>query len=168
MKLYIYYHLPRGGGSILLSLLFLLLTAFSCTEGLNKDAVGLADEEDDIPAIIEIGEDVTRGPYVEGPSLTKYAIYSFYSDTKKVYLSNSILTRSKAGDPWSQSKIVKYPTATRELDFYAMAPGYTGYTITNSYMKPDAKYITYTMPTTNALQTDFMFSSLMASTRKNE
>ena len=166
MKRYINNHLPRGGGSILLSLLFLLVTVFSCTEGLDKSADVLADEEeDDIPAIIEIGEDVTRGAYVEGPSLTKYAIYSFYNDTKKVYLSNSLLTRAKVGDPWSQSKIVKYPTATRELDFYAMAPEFSGSLVTESYMKPDAKYITLTMPTTNDKQTDFMFSSLMASTR---
>ena len=167
MEKYIYNHLPRGGGSISLSLLFLLLIAFGCTDGLDKDSGGLADEDDDIPAIIEIGEDVTRGPYVEGPSLTKYAVYSFYNDTKKVYLSNSILTRAKKGDPWSQSKVVKYPTATREMDFYAMAPGFSGDdNIKKTSMTPTAKYIIYTMPTTNALQTDFMFSSLMASTRK--
>lgn len=165
MKRNIYNHLPRGGSSVLLGILFLLLTTFSCTEGLYRDAGGLTDENDDIAAIIEIGEDDTRGPYIEGPSLTKYSIYSFYSDNKKVYLSNSILSRAKAGDPWSQSKIVKYPTATRELDFYAMAPSFSGYTVTESYMKPDKKYISYTMPTTNAKQTDFMFSSLMASTR---
>lgn len=166
MKKQEYNYSPRGGGSILLSLLFLLLTAFACTEGLEKSAGSLTDEEDDdIPAIIEIGEDVTRGAYVEGPSLTKYSVYTFYNDTKKLYLSNSLLSRDKPGDAWRASKAVKYPNATREMDFYAMAPEFSGNIVTQSYIKNDAKYITYTLPTTNALQTDFMFSSLMAQTR---
>ena len=169
MKLQKYKYSPRGGGSILLSLAFLLVMAVGCTEGLEKDsgsqAVAIVDD-DEPEAIIQIGEDATRGAYVEGPSLTRYAVYSFYNDTKKSYLSNSELTRAQPGDPWTKSKTIKYPTATREMDFYAMAPEFTGSIVTNSKMDQNEKYIVYTLPTTNAKQIDFMFSSLMASTRK--
>ena len=140
---------------------------FSCAEGLEKD-IGNHEgmtSDDDLEVIIEIGDDATRGAYVEGKDLLKYGVYSFYNDTKKVYLSNSVLTRAQAGDAWKKSKAIKYPNATRALDFYAMAPEFSGNLVTQSYMKPDEKYIIYSLPTTNAQQTDFLFSSIMGATQ---
>ena len=164
MKQHIFDYSPRGSGSILLSLTFILLTAIGCT---TEDAMNnqTTSEEDGNEVIIEIGEDATRGAYVEGKDLLKYGVYSFYSDTKKMYLNNSILTRAKAGDAWKKSKAIKYPNATRALDFYALAPEFSGSLVTESYMKPELKYIVHTLPTTNAKQTDFLFSSLMGATQ---
>ncbi|SFW27749.1 Fimbrillin-like [Prevotellaceae bacterium HUN156] len=162
----IYNHLARGGGSLFLSLTFLLMTTIGCADGLDKD-VGALSDDDEPEAIIEIGEDDTRAVYVAGADLTRYAAYSFYNDTKKVYLNNSILTRDKPGDAWKKSKVIRFPTATRAMDFYAMAPGFSGSWITSSKMQPEEKYIVHTLPTTNAQQTDFMFSSLMGITRNS-
>ncbi|SNU04723.1 Fimbrillin-like [Prevotellaceae bacterium MN60] len=160
----IYNHSPRGGGAAFLG--FLLTTAISCADGLDPEASGLLADNDEQEAVIQIGEDVTRGAYVAGPSLTRYAIYGFYNDKKTLYLNNSILTRDKPGDAWKKSKAVQYPSATRAVDFYAMAPGFSGGLVTSSKMQQTEKYIKLTMPTVNSLQTDYMFSSIMAQTRK--
>ena len=150
---------------LIVSLILLLPIATSCTETLEKDMSSpttAIDDDDEI--IIQIGEDVTRGAYVAGPSLLKYAVYSYYSDTKANYLTNSVLTRAAVGDPWDKSKNIKFPNATRQLDFYAMAPGFRLDNVTSTMTK-DEKSVSFKLPTVNAQQTDFMFSSLMGATR---
>ena len=141
-----------------------------CTEGLEKDSgnqtVTTADD-DEPEAIIQIGDDITRGAYVTGANLTKYGVYSFYNDTKNLYLNNSVLTRAQAGDAWNKSKAIKFPSATRAMDFYAMAPEFIGSLITDSKMQPEEKYIVHKLPAINTLQTDFMYSSLLGVTRNS-
>ena len=149
-------------------LLALLLTVTtSCTETLEKDVGGQTTAVgDDDGIIFLVGDDVTRGAYVAGPSLLKYGVYSYYSDNKKNYLANSIVSRTAVGNPWTKSINIKFPNATRELDFYAMAPGFTFNGVTATMTK-DVKSVSFKLPTVNALQTDFMFSSLMAQTRNS-
>ena len=158
------YHHRSMAGTIV-SLLLLSAVAAGCSEKLDMDAGSPVADNDEI--IFLIGEDdhSTRGAYVEGPSLLKYSIYSFYNDTKKVYLTNSLLSREDPTSPWKKSKTVKFPNATRALDFYAMAPDFSGEIIKESSIKADEKTITYTLPNVNGKQTDFMFSSLMGATR---
>lgn len=146
------------------SLLLLLAVAAGCSEKLDNDVGGLT-ADDEITFVIGEDDNFTRGAYVEGPALLKYSVYSFYNDTKKLYLSNSLLSREDVTSPWKKSKTVKFPNATRALDFYAMAPEFTGSIVTQSTMKPEDKQFTYTLPTVNDQQVDFMFSSLMGKTR---
>ena len=153
--------------SLLASLTLLLVLAVSCTETLDKD-VGTQTTtlNDDDEIILQIGDDVTRGDYVAGPSLLKYGVYSYYSDSKINYLANSVVSRAVVGDPWKKSKNIKFPNATRELDFYALAPGFTVSYATTTMTK-DEKSVSFKLPTINAQQQDFMFSSLMAQTRNS-
>lgn len=141
---------------------------------LSSITVGCAEDNDmnietsfvDDDITILIGEDAnfTRGEYIPGASLKKYAVYSYYSDNKKNYLTNSIVSRENVGDPWKKSKNIKFPNATRQLDFYAMAPAFLLDNVT-TVMKTDEKSIAFTLPGRNDQQVDFMFSSLMGQTR---
>ena len=148
---------------LIVSLMLLSTIAVSCAEGNDTD-VGRFSANDDITILI--GEDAcfTRGDYIPGASLKKYAVYSYYSDNKKNYLTNSIVSRENVGDPWKKSKNIKFPNATRALDFYAMAPAFLLDDVT-TIMKVDEKNITFTLPGRNDQQVDFMFSSLMGQTR---
>lgn len=152
----------------LISLILLVIAVVSCSETFDSDVGDQTAQSamNDGDIIIQIGDDVTRGNYVAGPSLLKYGVYSYYSDNKKTYLSNSIVSRTAVGDPWKKSKNIKFPNATRELDFYALAPGFT-YSGVTTTMTSDLKGVSFKLPTINAMQTDFMFSSLMAQTRNS-
>ena len=145
------------------AMLTLFLSAVGCADSSETD-VGALPADDEITILIGEDDHSTRGAYIEGPSLLKYAVYSFYSDNKNAYLINSVVTRDQAGDAWKKSKTIKFPNATRALDFYAMAPGVQIEGVTN-VMKPAEKTITYELPKVNGQQTDFMFSSLMGQTR---
>lgn len=157
-----YHH--RSMTETVASLMLLLAVIASCSENLDNDVGGIPID-DEITILIGNDDHFTRGVYVEGPSLLKYSIYSFYNDTKKVYLSNSQLSRPDATATWTKTKTVKFPNATRALDFYALAPEFSGDIITQSTMKADNKSFAYTLPTVNGKQTDLMFSSLMGQTR---
>ena len=159
---------PWRIANLMFTLVLLLTIVIGCTETLEKD-VGAetiqtteADDEQDV--IILIGDDVTRGEYIAGGSLLKYAVYSYYSDNKRNYLTNSVVSRAAVGDVWSKTKNIKFPNATRELDFYAMAPGFMADNVTTT-MTTDLKCVSFKLPTVNSLQTDYMFSSLMGVTR---
>lgn len=155
----------HAGG--LISLFVMLLAAVvGCTETFDADvgSQAITDNDDDI--IIMIGDDATRGSYVEGPSLLKYSVYSYYNDVKTNYLTNSIVSRSMVGGAWKKSKNIRFPNATRALDFYAMAPAFQFDNVT-TVMSKDVKSVSMSLPTVNAQQTDFMFSSLMGQTRKS-
>ena len=147
------------------SFLLLLAVAVGCAEGNDTD-VGVSPIDDEITILIGEDASFTRGDYIPGSSLLKYAVYSYYSDNKKGYLVNSVVTRDNVGDTWKKSKAIKFPNATRELDFYAMAPSFLfdSDDIT-TVMKTDEKSITYKLPEINGKQTDLMFSSLMGQTR---
>lgn len=154
----------------MVSFTLLQTTTASCTEALEDD-VGKQITEDAVIAnddeiTILIGDDVTRGAYIAGPALLTYGVYSYYSDTKINYLTNSVLTRNAVGDPWTKSKNIKFPNATRALDFYAMTPGFK-VSYASTTMTKDVKSVSFKQPTTNAQQQDFMFSSLMGKTRNS-
>lgn len=159
---------PWRAVNFVLSLALLMTIVAGCTEALEKDVgaetVQTTETDDEQDVIILIGDDVTRGEYIAGASLLKYAVYSYYSDNKRNYLTNSVVSRAAVGDVWSKTKNIKFPNATRELDFYAMAPGFMADNVTTT-MTTDLKSVSFKLPTVNAQQQDFMFSSLMAQTR---
>ena len=143
---------------------FLALTLlFSCSvedgENLVADADTATDEikfsiEDDI---------VTRGPYQAAGQVEKYAVFSFYNETKKSHVQNCVMTKQASGT-WKKSKIMNFP-GKNALDFYALKPSFTeadSYTMTS-----DEKSFVYTIPNINGKQKDFMFSSLVNKTRES-
>ena len=97
---------PMHMARCLISLILLVIAVVSCSETFDSDVGDQTAQSamNDGDIIIQIGDDVTRGDYVAGPSLLKYGVYSYYSDNKKTYLSNSIVSRTAVGDPWKKSK----------------------------------------------------------------
>ncbi len=155
---------------LIVSLALLMTIITGCTETLEKDVgtetAQTPESDDEKDVIILIGDDVTRGQSVSGASLLTYAVYSYYSDNKRNYLANSVVSRTEIGGVWNKTKNIKFPNATRELDFFAMAPGFMAANVTTT-MTSDLKSVSFKLPTINGLQTDYMFSSLMGATRNS-
>ena len=149
-------------GGVAVSLIALTLP-FSCTleDGENLGAISdiATDEieffiEDDMP---------TRGRYDAAAQVEKYAVYSFYNETKKIHIQDCVMTK-QANGTWKKSRIMNFPGKSA-LDFYALKPSFGD---ADSYvMTPDEKSFVYTMRNTNAKQKDFMFSSLINKTRES-
>lgn len=147
-------------GGLTISLLALPLL-FSCSleDGGNlvADADIATDEmefsiEDDTP---------TRGKYQTAAEVEKYAVFSFYNETKAKHVQNCVMTLQPTGK-WKKSKVMSFP-GSNALDFYALKPSFDD---ADSYtMTPDEKSFVYTIPNVNAKQQDFMFSSLINKTR---
>lgn len=143
--------------------LFVLMVICSCSleDGDNLVATGevATDEieffiEDDIP---------TRGRYESAAEVQKYAVFSFYNETKKAHVQNCVMTKQTNGT-WKKSKILNFP-GKNALDFYALKPSFAD---ADSYtMTLDEKSFVYTMRNNNAIQQDFMFSSLINKTRES-
>lgn len=105
----------------------------------------------------------TRGRYDAAAQVEKYAVYSFYNETKKIHIQDCVMTK-QANGTWKKSKIMNFPGKSA-LDFYALKPSFAD---ADSYvMTPDEKSFVYTMRNTNAKQKDFMFSSLINKTRES-
>lgn len=110
--------------------------------------------EDDMP---------TRGRYEAAAQVEKYAVFSFYNETKKSHVQNCVMTKQASGT-WKKSKIMNFP-GKNAIDFYALKPSFTD---ADSYtMTPDEKSFMYTMRDSNYKQKDFMFSSLLNKTRES-
>ena len=146
-------------------LLLILMSLASCTAVSGDEVVGDVSESDMPPMNILIGEDThtTRGAYQEGKDITEYAVYSFYTESKKTWTNNSVLTK-KANGTWSRTKEINFPDRTTAIDIFAMKPGFKGHGIEKTMMVSSQKYIVYTVPNRNDKQEDFMFSSLMNKT----
>ena len=149
------------GGLVVSLIALMLLSSCSADEGENL----VADVEtatDEIEFIVE-DDDVTRAPYKAADQIEKYAVYSFYNESKKAHVQNCVLTKQPNGT-WKKSKIMNFP-GKNAIDFYALMPSYTD---ADSYtMTKDEKFFVYTMPNTTPMQKDFMFSSLIGKTRES-
>lgn len=151
---------PLGG--LIVSLIALTLL-FSCSleDGENlMDAGGVSTDEieffieDDMP---------TRGRYEAAAQVEKYAVFSFYNETKKSHVQNCVMTK-QANGTWKKSRIMNFPGKSA-IDFYALKPSFTD---ADSYtMTPEEKSFVYTMRDSSYKQTDFMFSSLINKTRES-
>ena len=148
-------------------LLLLLMSLVSCTAVSGDEVEGYVSESNMPPMTILIGDDAdaTRGAYQLGREITEYAVYSFYTETKKTWINNSVLTKSASG-VWSRTKEINYPNQTTPIDVFAMKPGFKDHGIEKTRMLASEKSIVYTVPNRNDKQEDFMFSSLMNQTMK--
>lgn len=127
-------------------------------ENLVANAGAVTDE---IEFTIE-DDDQTRGLYPIASMVEKYAVFSFYNETKKAHVNNCVMTK-KADGTWKKSKLMNFP-GKNALDFYMLRPGFDD---ADSYtMTPDEKSFVYTMPNTTPMQQDFMFSSLINKTKE--
>lgn len=146
-------------------LLLIMMLLAACTVVSGDEDVGNVSENDMPPATILIGEDAygTRGAYQQGKEITEYAVYSFYTETKKTWTNNSVLTKNANGT-WSRTKEINYPNQTTAIDIFAMKPGFKEHGIEKTRMTATEKSIVYTVPNRNDKQEDFMFSSLMNKT----
>lgn len=148
--------------------LLILMSLAACTVASGDEVVSEDVDESDMPPMnILIGEDAhaTRGAYQQGRDITEYAVYAFYTETKKTWINNSVLTKDANGI-WSRTKEINYPNQTTAIDIYAMKPGFKGHGVEKTVMLPTQKSIVYTVPNRNDKQEDFMFSSLMNKTMK--
>ena len=146
-----------------LLLISMLLTA--CTVVSSDEDASDVSESDMPPMNILIGEDApaTRGANQEARDMTEYAVYSFYTESKKTWTNNSVLTKNANG-VWTRTKEINFPDRTTAINIFAMKPGFKGHGIEKTMMLSTQKYIVYTVPNRNDKQEDFMFSSLMNKT----
>ena len=146
-------------------LLLILMSLAACTVASGDEVVADVCESDMPPMNILIGEDVraTRGAYLEARDMTEYAVYSFYTESKKTWTNNSVLTKNASG-VWTRTKEINFPDRTTAINIFAMKPGFRGHGIEKTMMVSAQKYIVYTVPNRNDKQEDFMFSSLMNKT----
>ena len=147
-----------------LAVLFLSLTLlFSCSAEDGEKLVAIGDVATDEIEFSIVDDIPTRGRYEAAAQVEKYAVFSFYNETKKSHVQNCVMTKQENGT-WKKSKIMNFP-GKQALDFYALKPSFTD---ADSYtMTKDEKSFVYTMQNMNAKQQDFMFSSFLNKTRES-
>ena len=140
--------------------LLAMLSACSATES----DIGLLDDEEPITFLVADDDGFTRGAYQTAKQFTEYGIYSFYTKTRKPYITKVVMTKKDDGS-WKASRTITFP-GKNALDFYALKPGFNRDDVKDLIMTADEKSFVYTLPNANYKQEDFMISSLLDKTKE--
>lgn len=140
--------------------IMVMLSACSVTE----NDIDLSCDDEPITFLVADDDGMTRGAYETAKEFKEYAIYSFYTKTRKPYISNVVMTKKDDGS-WKASRTIVFP-GKNALDFYTMKPGFKRDDVTELTMTADEKSFVYTLPNANYKQEDFMISSLLDKTKE--
>ena len=140
--------------------LLAMLSACSATES----DIGSLDDEEPITFLVADDDGFSRGAYQTAKEFTEYGIYSFYTKTRKPYITKVVMTKKDDGS-WKASRTITFP-GKNALDFYALKPSFNRDDIQDLTMTADEKSFVYTLPNANYKQEDFMISSLLDKTKE--
>lgn len=143
--------------------LFLLSMLSACSA--PETDVGLLDDDEPIRFLVSDDDISTRGAYEAAKDFKEYAIYSFYTKTRRPYVANIVMKKQDDGS-WKGSRTISFP-GKNALNFYALKPGFVRDDVTELTMTADEKSFVHKLPNANYKQTDFMISSLFDKTKES-
>lgn len=133
----------------------LCLICISC-ETFNNESLETNSEDKVIVEAHIDNKNTTRAVKLTGSSLSTFGMYGFYNGVTKA--SNVVYT--KTAGAWNGSKPVIW--ADGPMNFYSICPSFNiSTTSLIKAMRPTSQYITYTVPSNAAEQSDMMYSSVL-------